>query len=223
MFGVFLLGGSYFDPQPTFKVIQIILAIIGTKYEGVRIVQIPFYVGLILPAALSSLFAFAAQKNFSFEPVFYLGTLISISGRANYGTNSFQKFGEPTGPFEVGYRKTFLLENGSNACSIYYPVVKGTPAGSSKPVMIVEQGEDQIASIKKVVKFVTKDHRDLPDVFVVPSLATTVPVLSEAEVVGEVVMTPLVFSHGMGVNRMMYSGLFREFASYGLLVVVIDH
>ena len=27
----------------------------------------------------------------------------------------------------------------------------------------------------------------------------------------------------MGVNRMMYSGLCREFASHGMLVIAIDH
>ena len=110
------------------------------------------------------MFAFAMEKNFSFEPIFYIGMLVSISGRANYGTNSFDKFGEPTGPYEVGYRKTFLLDGGCNACSIYYPVLKGTPAGSSKPIMMVEHGEAQVPSIKKVVKFVTK--ADISDVFI---------------------------------------------------------
>jgi len=36
-------------------------------------------------------------------------------------------------------------------------------------------------------------------------------------------LKPLVFSHGMGGNRMKYSGILREFASHGMLVVAIDH
>jgi hypothetical protein len=66
---------------------------------------------------------------------------------------TFDRLGESSGPYDVGYLKTHLVDGGSNACSIYYPVDKGTQA-NGKPVMLIEYGKDQNIGIKRVLKFI---------------------------------------------------------------------
>ena len=41
--------------------------------------------------------------------------------------------------------------------------------------------------------------------------------------VGNKKLQPVVFSHGEAADRMLYSGILRELASYGFLVVALNH
>ena len=36
-------------------------------------------------------------------------------------------------------------------------------------------------------------------------------------------LQPLIFSHGEALDRMMYSGVLREFASHGFIVIALNH
>ena len=47
--------------------------------------------------------------------------------------------------------------------------------------------------------------------------------LAEAFRDGTKLLQPLVFSHGLTSHKMNYSGLCREFASYGFLVIALNH
>ena len=40
---------------------------------------------------------------------------------------------------------------------------------------------------------------------------------------GTKMLQPLIFSHGLTGHKMNYSGLCREFASYGFLVIALNH
>ena len=40
---------------------------------------------------------------------------------------------------------------------------------------------------------------------------------------GKKQLQPLVFSHGEALDRMLYSGILRELASYGFLVIALNH
>ena len=56
----------------------------------------------------------------------------------------------------------------------------------------------------------------------------TVPAAFKAPLAGDFAhgkkkLQPLVFSHAEAADRMIYSGLFRELASYGFLVVALNH
>lgn len=83
-------------------------------------------------------------------------------------------------------------------------------------------------SINKVAKFGTNSDKDIPDVFHRPNQSTSIPVLNEAKISYDFLQKDkkiplLIFSHGMGTNRMMYSGICREWASHGMLVAIMDH
>jgi hypothetical protein len=40
---------------------------------------------------------------------------------------------------------------------------------------------------------------------------------------GKRMLQPMIFSHGMIVHNLAYTGLCREFASYGFLVIALNH
>jgi pimeloyl-ACP methyl ester carboxylesterase len=50
-----------------------------------------------------------------------------------------------------------------------------------------------------------------------------VPVFVDAEPVADLLMQPIVFSHGLTANRMCYSGGCREMASCGYAVITLTH
>lgn len=95
---------------------------------------------------------------------------ISLLLRYRYGALDFDRLGNPTGQYEVGYRKTYLLEGGTNACSIYYPVDKGTAAVSLSPVKLLDYGKAQFAGISKFMNFIYGRSESTPDTFLLPNV-----------------------------------------------------
>lgn len=64
--------------------------------------------------------------------------------------------------------------------------------------------------------------------FIKPFAGVTVPVLRDALLApqyrdGTKMLQPLIFSHGLSSHKMNYSGLCREFASHGFLVIALNH
>lgn len=64
--------------------------------------------------------------------------------------------------------------------------------------------------------------------FLQPFVQTSVPVVRDGPLAeefknGKKWLQPLLFSHGLTSHKMNYSGLCREYASYGFLVIALNH
>ncbi len=150
---------------------------------------------------------------------FYVGFLFSVSVSIKFGMGDYSKF-KPSGPYRVGY-KEFTTKELSNDCSIFYPAA---PDGSGKfGVPFLLYGEKQIEGLKLIV------GADLPPwiafvakIILRSMLSIKVPVYRDATI-GKKMMQPVVFSHGLSAQRMIYSSLYMEMASCGYCVIALSH
>ena len=95
-----------------------LLAILSHYKEGFRLIQVPFYLGFIVHAALSYITTDLIIKILGFIGITLLLTTIILVFL--YGDSDLERI-KMTGPFEVGYRE-FRTSKLGNEVSVYYPV-----------------------------------------------------------------------------------------------------
>jgi hypothetical protein len=151
--------------------------------------------------------------------------------RMMYGDCSFEGT-DSTGPFRVGYSE--LEGDNGNRCAVFYPIDKATgeDTGRGKFPLLVRNAGAWLQAAKENAAFILK--RNLSHVFFLPFIDVKIPVCIDADLapcfipekVGEEParkLVPLIFSHGMLMDGHFHSHLYRELASYGIMVVALDH
>lgn len=103
---------------------------------------------------------------------------------------------------------------------------KNKPLVFEQTVKFMPHGTRQIEAMTKILKW--KGAFPIIRPFIEAFRNLTVPVfengpLADEFLSGQKMLQPLVFSHGLTSHKMNYSGLCREMASYGFLVVALNH
>ena len=95
--------------------------VIGGKYEGIRITQMPVLLGFIISMFLNLLgFTYASHCSLC------IGLSLSLILRLIYGNSDFSKYpSTPEAPFKCGYQKVLSKKFG-NEVHVYYPIDKNT-------------------------------------------------------------------------------------------------
>jgi len=151
--------------------------------------------------------------------------------RLKYGFCNFDDT-DTTGPFRVGY--SALKGEGGNQCAVFYPIDReeGEKTGKGMfPKLVRSPGAWLDASTENAL-FVLKAK--LNHVLFLPYLDVKIPACIDADLAPCFVpekegdqparkLVPLVFSHGMLMDGHFHSLICRELASYGLMVVTLDH
>jgi hypothetical protein len=183
---------------------------------------LPFYLGTSCSVLVEWLTR-AIGYTGGFHIFRFCGTIASIALRYEYGNMSYDSLGQIDGPYDVGYRKFFLRKGNGNTCSAFYPIGKGAQAKNSRPVFCFEVGNDPLQNSNKARRATLMGRFcSLAEVWLNGIKRTVIPVKREAEVTDQP-LKPLLFSHGKGTNRLLYSGLCKQFAAHGFLVLAIDH
>jgi len=87
-----------------------------------------------------------------------------------------------TGKYDVGFKTFHLKSEGGHACSMFYPVDKGS-AGDSEAVSQDQYGFEQIKSLQENTYGIGKNISPakpppkIPIIFLRPKMSVTVPVL----------------------------------------------
>jgi len=151
--------------------------------------------------------------------------LINQAGFVLYSILRFMYGGmllsEPTGPYKVGYSEQFHTTKG-NFCTVFYPTsdsAKLTPV----PHGYLE-GPGRIPSIQKGVKTVEPDDPEPPALFLAAMFDISFAVGKNTPLHSDFKELPvLVFSHAMMESAKSHVMFCMEVASYGVVVVGVDH
>jgi hypothetical protein len=100
------------------------------------------------------------------------------------------------------------------------------PFKSDSTVKYMPNGENQLKAMTDIL--IWKGTSPIVYPFIKPLSKVTIPVARNAPLNSEFhdgtkMLQPLIFSHGLTSHKMNYSGLCREFASYGFLVIALNH
>ena len=130
--------------------------------------------------------------------------------------------------------KDFHSSELSNECALYYPTLRafaddGTrlvPLKTDSSVKFMPNGDTQLKAMTDILLW--KGSSPIVHPFIKPLSKVTIPVVRDAPLASEFrdgtkQLQPLIFSHGLTSQKMNYSGLCREFASYGFLVIALNH
>ena len=87
-------------------------------------------------------------------------------------------------------------------------------------------GEKQLQAMADIL--IWKGSPKIVPLFIRPFSLATIPVTKDGDLAeefrtGKKLLQPLIFSHGLTSHKMNYSGICREIASYGFLVIALNH
>jgi len=128
----------------------------------------------------------------------------------------------PTGPYKVGYTDEFTTNKG-NFCAVYYPASQSARLLTTKHGYI--EGYGSRKALRKTMAWISPHKRPPPD-FILKSLdGIEIPLAINANAAeGLPAKLPvLIFSHGLTAQAKGYSVFCRELASYGIVVIALDH
>ena len=124
-----------------------------------------------------------------------------------------------------------------NECSVYYPTYRTTiyeggkainiqPLAFEETVEYMPYGDEQVQAMVDILIWMGKGR--FVKQFIKPFSLVKIPVLRDGDLAkefrdGTKLLQPLLFSHGLTTHRMNYSGICRELASYGFLVIALNH
>ena len=102
--------------------------------------------------------------------------------------------------------------------------------GNTKTVYFYRY-DDSIEGIRKTIEnspFISEVFKTQLTLFVKGFTFISVPVLNEAPLArefynGDKEIQVVIFSHSIGKDRMSYTGILAELASYGFLVIALNH
>ena len=124
----------------------------------------------------------------------------------------------PTGPYKVGYTEKFVSDKG-NFCAVYYPtesdILNEVSAG-------YVEGSDRIQSLQKGGASVEPNDPEPPAIMLEAMFGTKMYVAVDAQI-SKGPLPVLVFSHGLMLSARHYSVICCELASYGVIVIAVDH
>jgi platelet-activating factor acetylhydrolase len=176
---------------------------IGSQSEGIRMVQ--FF--MFTP------FVFSVLANVPHINTF--GFIIYTLFRVFYGGMDLPK---PSGPNSVGYTENFITDKG-NFCAVFYPTEK--PASNPVTAGFLE-GIDRISSLQNGAAAVEPSDPAPPGIILEAMFDVKMNVAVDARVKGDSIPV-VVFSHGLMLSARSYAALCCEMASYGVMVVALDH
>ena len=191
---------------------------LGIFIEGVRLIQLPFVSAYFMTQIvyggdrLDNLFLIEA------------GLALSIFLFALYGEPGYNRV-RTTGPYAVGFRE-FTTKELWNDCSVFYPI-DIDQMGEADSVTVLRYAKS-LSGFASALSWQDGSQKGLCDLrakfmtFVSVQVAENAPLARDFSH-GSKKMQPLVFSHGDSYDRMFYSGILRELASYGFLVIALNH
>jgi len=155
--------------------------------------------------------------------IFLVGWIYSLGLRLKYGVMSIDGV-EPSGPYKVGITENFHTKKG-NFCAIFYPIDQDTKGKFSKTMQGYINGKNKQIAATDVIKFWEK--RIASPYEVRSHLTVSVPVQVDAEIskdfTADKKLPVVIFSHGLSGCAKNYTVICREIASYGVVVIALDH
>ena len=205
----------------------VVIIILGVLVEGFRPAQAP-----MLAAHLGAqlMHGSAAADNLELVEV---ATVLSLLCYLCYGEPGYRNV-RTSGPYRVGF-KEFTTREMRNDCSVFYPVdtseaVKIEAEGNHKTVHYCRYGSavDGMRDVLDHSPFYSELAKCWLAIFLRSLSFVSVPVLWDAPMArvfsqGEKPVQVVIFSHGIGKDRMAYTGMLSELASHGMLVIAINH
>ena len=136
-----------------------------------------------------------------------------------------------TGPYAVGFRETTITKELYNDCSVFYPVDKEVAnkferEGNGFAYLL--RYPDSIAGMIRSLRWQDGLPKGVQQTRTKFMTFISVPVAYDAPLAsdfaqGKKKLQPVLWSHAEAADRMMYSGMLRELASYGFLVIALNH